>query len=106
MKSLQNHYQSQTEFFADKNIKYSTEILCILSLIPFLAMLNFKNIINILVYDHKALLNRATFICLVFMLISSSILTYFYSGYGLAIALIMTELFSFIIHSILLKNVK
>ena len=94
------------EVFADEKIKYSTEILCILSLIPFLAMLNFKNIIYILVYDHKNLLNRATFICLVFMLISSFILTYYYHGYGLAIALIMTEIFSFIIHSILLKNVK
>ena len=94
------------EVFADEKIKYSAEILCILSLIPFLAMLNFKNIIYILVYDHKNLLNRATFICLVFMLISSFILTYYYSGYGLSIALIMTEIFSFIIHSILLKNVK
>ena len=94
------------EVFADEKIKYSTEILCILSLIPFLAMLNFKNIIYILVYDQKNLLNRATFISLVFMVISSFILTYYYSGYGLAIALIMTEIFSFIIHSILLKNVK
>ena len=94
------------EVFADEKIKYSTEILCILSLIPFLAMLNFKNIIYILVYDQKNLLNRATFISLVFMIISSFILTYYYSGYGLAIALIMTEIFSFIIHSILLKNVK
>lgn len=94
------------EVFANEKIKYSAEILSILSLIPFLAMLNFKNIINILVYNHKNLLNRATFLCLVFMLISSFILTYYYSGYGLAIALIMTEIFSFIIHSILLKNAK
>ena len=69
-------------------------------------MLNFKNIIYILVYEHKNLLNKATFLSLVFMLISSLVLTYYYSGYGLAIALIMTEIFSFIIHSILLKNVK
>ena len=94
------------EVFAGEKIKYSAEILCILSLIPFLAMMNFKNIIYILVFDYKNLLNRATFICLVFMLISSLILTYYYSGYGLAIALILTEIFSFIIHSILLKNVK
>jgi len=94
------------EVFADEKIVYSAEILCILSLIPFLAMLNFKNIIYILVYNHKNLLNRATFMCLVFMLISSLVLTYYFSGYGLAVALIMTEIFSFIIHSILLKNVK
>ena len=94
------------EVFANEKIIYSAEILCILSLIPFLAMLNFKNIIYILVYEHKNLLNKATFLSLVFMLISSLVLTYYYSGYGLAIALIMTEIFSFMIHSLLLKNVK
>ena len=94
------------EVFAAENIKYSSEVLCILSMIPFLAMLNFKNIIYILVHNYKNLLNKATFLTLVFMIILSLILTYYYSGYGLAVALIMTEFFSFIIHSILLKNVK
>ena len=92
------------EVFANEKIIYSAEILCILSLIPFLAMLNFKNIIYILVYDHKNLLNKATFFTLVFMLSSSIVLSYYFLGYGLAIALLLTEIFSFIIHSILLKN--
>ncbi len=94
------------EVFADEKINYSSNILCLLSFIPFLAMLNFKNIIYILVNDHKMLLNKATFITLIFMLLSSISLTYYYFGYGLAIALIMTEIVSFIIHSIFLKNVK
>ena len=72
----------------------------------FLAMLNFKNINYILVNDYKALLNKATFYTLFFMLLSSIILSYYYGGYGLAIALILTEIISFIIHSILLKNVR
>ena len=95
------------QVFAHEKIKYSSEILCLLSFIPFLAMLNFKNVIYILVNDYKSLLNKATFISLVFMLISSLILTHFYSGYGLAIALILTEFFSFCIHSYLIfKNDK
>ena len=81
--------------FAHEKFKYSSEILSLLSFIPFLAMLNFKNVIYILVNDYNSLLNKATFISLVFMLISSLILTHFYSGYGLAIALILTEFFSF-----------
>ena len=64
------------EVFADEKINYSSNILCLLSFIPFLAMLNFKNIIYILVNDHKMLLNKATFITLIFMLLSSISLTY------------------------------
>tara|TARA_B100001564_G_scaffold138824_1_gene116509 strand:- start:6370 stop:7599 length:1230 start_codon:yes stop_codon:yes gene_type:complete len=93
------------QVFANEKIEYSSNILYILSFIPFLAMLNFKNINYILVNDYKALLNKATFYTLFFMLLSSTILSYHYGGYGLAIALILTEIFSFIIHSILLKNV-
>ena len=40
---------------------YSSEILSILSVIPFLAMLNFKNLVFILVNDLKSILNKATF---------------------------------------------
>tara|TARA_B100001063_G_scaffold197302_1_gene189517 strand:- start:30418 stop:31647 length:1230 start_codon:yes stop_codon:yes gene_type:complete len=90
--------------FANENIKYSSHILSMLSFIPFFAMFNFKNIICILVNDHKNLLNKATFFTLIFMLLSSSVLSYYFLGYGLAIALLLTEIFSFIMHSILLKN--
>ena len=94
------------QIFANEKIEYSSNILTILSFIPFLAMLNFKNINYILVNNYKALLNKATFFTLFFMLLSSIILSYHYGGYGLAIALILTEIFSFVIHSILLKNVR
>ncbi len=94
------------QIFANEKIEYSSNILTILSFIPFLAMLNFKNINYILVNNYKALLNKATFFTLFFMSLSSIILSYHYGGYGLAIALILTEIFSFVIHSILLKNVR
>ena len=95
------------QVFANEKIEYSSNILYILSFIPFLAMLNFKNINYILVNDYKALLNKATFYTLFFMLLFSIILSYHYGGYGLAIALILTEFFSFFIHSYLIfKNDK
>lgn len=94
------------EIFSNEKIEYSSNILSILSFIPLLAMLNFKNIVCILINDFKDLLNKATFYTLIFLLISSLILSFFYSGYGLAIALILTEIFSFVIHSILLNNVR
>ena len=94
------------KFFASENIQYSSNILSIMSFIPFLAMLNFQNIIHMLIKDYKALLNKATFYTLIFMILSSVILSYYFFGYGLAIALILTEIFSFFAHSILLKNVK
>ena len=84
--------------FSKEKIDYSSHILSILGIIPFLAMLNFKNIIYILVNDLKYILNKSTFITLIFMLSSSLILTYLYYGLGLAYALVLTELFSFIIH--------
>ena len=84
--------------FSREKIEYSSKILSILGFIPFLAMLNFKNVIYLLVNDLKFILNKATFATLIFMLNSSFILSYLYSGLGLAYALVLTELFSFIIH--------
>ena len=84
--------------FSREKIEYSSKILRILGFIPFLAMLNFKNIIYILVNDLKSILNKATFFSLIFMLSCSIVLSHLYSGLGLAYALVFTELFSFIIH--------
>ena len=84
--------------FSREKIEYSSKILSILGFIPFLAMLNFKNVIYLLVNDLKSILNKATFVTLIFMLFSSFILSYIHSGLGLAYALVLTELFSFIIH--------
>ncbi len=92
------------EIFADEKIDYSSKILSLLSFIPFLAMLNFKNVVYILVNDLKSKLNRATFYTLLFMLFSSLILSNLYGGYGLACSLLLTEIFSFFIHYFLINK--
>ena len=90
---------------AGSYVFYSETILKILALIPFLSMLNFNNMIKILVDEKKYLLTRATWITAIIMLILASIGSYYYGGYGLSIALVITEIVSFIVHSILLiKN--
>ena len=90
--------------FANEEIVYSSKILSLLSLIPFLAMLNFKNLVFILVNDLKSILNKATFYTLIFMVSSSLILCKQNGGIGLAYALLATEIFSFIIHYYLIKK--
>ena len=90
--------------FANEEIIYSSNILSLLSFIPFLAMLNFKNVVFILVNDLRSILNKATFWTLIFMIFSSLILCKFYGGIGLAYALLSTEIFSFIIHYLLIKK--
>ena len=92
------------EIFADEKIDYSSKILSLLSFIPFLAMLNFKNVVFMLVNDLKSKLNKATFYTLLLFLINSLILTNIYGGYGLAYSLLLTEIFSFIIHYFLINR--
>ena len=92
------------EIFADEKIDYSSEILSLLSFIPFLAMLNFKNVVYMLVNDLKSKLNKATFYTLILFLINSLILTNIYGGYGLAYSLLLTEIFSFLIHYFLINR--
>lgn len=92
------------EIFADEKIDYSSKILSLLSFIPFLAMLNFKNVVYMLVNDLKFKLNKATFYTLLLFLINSLILTNIYGGYGLAYSLLLTEIFSFLIHYFLINR--
>lgn len=89
-------------YLAGENILYSQQVLIILSFIPFVTSLNVKNIVIILIYEKKEVLNKSTWISTVFMIISSIVLTYFFGGIGLAIAILISEFISFIIHSILL----
>jgi len=91
-------------FLSGEEILYSQEILSLLSFIPFLGMLNFKNIIKILVEEKKKILNKATWITVFFMISLSIIMSFYFGGKGLAIALLFSEFISFIIHSILLNN--
>ena len=90
--------------FANEEIVYSSKILSHLSFIPFFAMLNFKNLVFILVNDLKSILNKATSYTLIFIVSSSLILSNQNGGIGLAYALLATEIFSFIIHYFLIKK--
>ena len=85
---------------------YSETILKILAFIPFLSMLNFNNMIKILVDEKKYLLTKATWITAIVMLILATIGSYYYGGYGLSIALVLTEIVSFIVYSSLLTKNK
>ena len=90
---------------AGSHVIYSESILKILAFIPFLSMLNFNNMIKILVDEKKHLLTKATWVTAIFMLILATIGSYYFGGYGLSIALVITEIVSFIVHSVLLiKN--
>ena len=90
---------------AGSYVIYSETILKILAFIPFLSMLNFNNMIKILVDEKKHLLTRATWITAIIMIILATTGSYYYGGYGLSIALVLTEIMSFIVYSVLLiKN--
>ena len=90
--------------FSGQEIIYSNQILSVLSFIPFLAMLNFKNILLILVNEKKEILNKATWISALIMIPLAVTLSYYYKGFGLAIALLISEFSSFIVHAILLSR--
>ena len=90
--------------FSGQEIIYSNQILSVLSFIPFLAMLNFKNILLILVNEKKEILNKATWISAFIMIPLAITLSYYYKGFGLAIALLISEFSSFIVHTILLSK--
>ena len=92
------------EFFANEKIYYSSKILIILSYIPLLAMLNYKNMIIILVKDMKSTLNKASYLTFTFMLFFSIFLSKLFGGIGLAYALILSELFSFSVHYYLINK--
>ena len=92
--------------FSGEEIVYSSQILSLLSFIPFLAMLNFKNILLILINEKKDILNKSTWYSLAVMIPLALILSYYFKGFGLAIALLISEFISFIIHTILLSKSK
>ena len=91
---------------AGSYVNYSETILKILAFVPFLSMLNFNNMIKILVDEKKHLLTKATWLTATAMLILALIGSYYYGGFGLSIALVLTEIISFIVYSKLLKKNK
>lgn len=85
-------------------IDYSANILRILCFIPFFGMLNVSNMIKILVAEQKQLLAKATWTTAFLMIILSSFGSFYFGGYGLAFALLFTELINFLVHQVMLKR--
>lgn len=84
---------------AGKFIVYSQLILCILAFVPFLSMLNFKNMVIFLVNERKRSLNLSTWIVALFMIFSGSSMSYLYGGYGMAFSLLLSELLNYFLCS-------
>jgi len=87
-------------------VDYSSDVLRLLCFIPFFGMLNVSNMIKILVDENKKILAKATWITASIMLILSAIGSFYYGGYGLAVALLLSELLNYLIHSYLLNREK
>ncbi|WBL42587.1 oligosaccharide flippase family protein [Algoriphagus halophytocola] len=80
----------------------SVTYLQFLSPLLFLSCLNIPNITMMLVLDLKQMLFKAGWMMCVYMIVTSSVLTYFYQGIGLCIAILSTEVIAYLICMILL----
>jgi len=89
---------------AGEFVPYSANILSILCFLPFLAMLNVGNMIRILVVERKQLLSKAMWTATFVMLVLGALGSHYYGGYGLAVALLISEAFNALIHWYLLKK--
>jgi PST family polysaccharide transporter len=90
--------------FAGEEVLYSSDILSVLAFIPFCAMLNFKNLLIILINEKKEILNKSTWLSSIFMILITIILCYYYTGFGLAFGLLISEVLSFLIHTYFLNK--
>ena len=90
--------------FAGEEVSYSSYILSVLAFIPFCAMLNFKNLLIILINEKKEILNKSTWLSSIFMILITIILCYYYAGFGLAFGLLISEILSFLIHTYFLNK--
>ena len=90
--------------FAGEEVSYSSDILSVLTFIPFCAMLNFKNLLIILINEKKEVLNKSTWLSSIFMILITTISSYYYTGFGLAFGLLISEILSFLIHTYFLNK--
>ena len=82
-------------FLSGEFIQYSQTILSILAFIPFFSMLNFKNMVNIIVNERKKILNKTSWYTVCFTFISGLLMSYYYGGIGMSISLIISELINY-----------
>ncbi|MDN3687160.1 oligosaccharide flippase family protein [Cyclobacterium jeungdonense] len=94
------------QLVSGKNLEEAVAILKILAFLPLLAGLNIVNMLIILVTDEKKTLFHSTWGFCVYMLGASLLLTHYYGGTGLAVALLSTELAAYLFTSALLWKSK
>lgn len=92
--------------FSGEYIIYSQIILSILSFVPFFSMLNFKNMVSIILNERKKILNITSWYTVLLTFILGIIMSYYFGGLGMAISLIFSEIFNYILCNNFLKNDK
>lgn len=85
-------------------VQQAEYLLKVLAFVPFLGMFNIPNMIKILVSEQQLVLAKATWLVAIFMLALSFLGSMWFGSEGMAYALLLTELFNFIVHSILLRR--
>ena len=91
-------------FLSGDFIEYSQTILSLLAFVPFFSMLNFKNMVMIIVQERKIILNKTSWYTLCFTFISGFLLSFFYGGLGMAITLILSEIINYFLCNHYLKK--
>lgn len=90
--------------FSGEFIHYSESILSILSFVPFFSMLNFKNMVIIIVKERKKILNKISWYTVCFTFIFGVVMSLNYGGLGIAISLIFSEIINLILCNYYLKR--
>ena len=91
-------------FLSGEFIEYSQTILSLLAFLPFFSMLNFKNMVMIIVQERKIILNKTSWYTVCFTFISGFLLSFFYGGLGMAISLILSEIINYFLCKHYLKK--
>ena len=91
-------------FLSGDFIEYSQTILSILAFVPFFSMLNFKNMVKIIVNERKIILNKTSWYTVCFTFVSGFLLSFIYGGLGMAISLILTEIINYFLCNYYLKK--
>ena len=91
-------------FLSGDFIEYSQTILSILAFVPFFSMLNFKNMVKIIVNERKIILNKSSWYTVCFTFISGFLLSFFYGGLGMTISLILSEIINYFLCNYYLKK--
>jgi len=91
-------------FLSGEFIEYSQTILSLLAFLPFFSMLNFKNMVMIIVQERKIILNKTSWYTVCFTFISGFLLSFFYGGLGMAISLIFSEIINYFLCNHYLKK--